>query len=477
MKKVILSVFTCLLALLTLCAVCVSAYYLHRHYEVEITLNGHGEVTVECGQTYSDPGAAATLYSSMFFEKPMELMVSATGEVDSHTLGTYEITYHAQGRGVSRTATRKVTVVDTQAPVITLETTPGKRTPPGERYEEEGFSATDNYDGDLTAQVVVTMGENTVIYEVSDSSGNRTQVTREIEWEDDDPPELTLEGSRTILLAPGQAFAEPGYSAKDEICGDVSHRVTVDGTVDISTPGLYRLTYTATDYSHNAAKSTRLVVVPDTAEGAPVPNGKVIYLTFDDGPGPYTEKLLDVLKQYNVKATFFTVNTGCVDLIQREAAEGHTVAIHSASHRFNQVYANDNAYFADLEKMSGIIESYTGQVPTLVRFPGGTSNTISRNYNRGIMTRLTEQVEEAGYRYYDWNVDSNDAGGATDTATVVRNVIRGCKDKDFSVVLQHDIRGYSVDAVEQIIKWGQENGYTFLPLTEESPECHHKPMN
>ena len=127
--------------------------------------------------------------------------------------------------------------------------------------------------------------------------------------------------------------------------------------------------------------------------------------------------------------------------------------------------------------MQEVIESYTGEKPMILRFPGGTSNTVSKQYNKGIMTRLTEQLKELGFRYFDWNVDSRDAGGAKTAEAVLANVINGIGDKEVAVVLQHDLYGFSVEAVEDIIVWGLNNGYTFAPLTEYSPACEHEPNN
>ena len=207
-----------------------------------------------------------------------------------------------------------------------------------------------------------------------------------------------------------------------------------------------------------------------------VPSGKIIYLTFDDGPGPYTSQLLDTLAKYNVKATFFTVNTKYTSLIAQEAAAGHSVGIHSATHDYATIYANEDAYFADLHQMESIITSQTGVRPTLIRFPGGSSNKVSARYCQGIMSALTQAVTDQGYQYFDWNVSSGDAGGTTDTETVFENVINGVQQHDVSVVLQHDIKSFSVDAVEKIIIWGLANGYTFLPLNASSPGAH-QPVN
>ena len=251
----------------------------------------------------------------------------------------------------------------------------------------------------------------------------------------------------------------------------------VSGSVDSSKVGAYTIKYTVTDAHGNTASTSRTVVVMShdkpAAAAAAEPNGRVIYLTFDDGPSSYTSKLLDVLKKYGVKATFFVCGYGgSLDMMKREAAEGHTVAIHSLTHDYKKIYASEEAYFNDLNAMNEIIKQKTGSYSHVVRFPGGSSNKVSR-FNPGIMTRLTKALGDAGYAYFDWNVDSNDAGGASSSDEVYRNVVNGCSGRKYSVVLQHDIKGFSVNAVERIIQWGLANGYTFAPLTVNSPVCHH----
>lgn len=207
------------------------------------------------------------------------------------------------------------------------------------------------------------------------------------------------------------------------------------------------------------------------------PEGKIVYLTFDDGPGEYTQQLLDVLDKYNVKVTFFTVNTGHDDLLAKEAAAGHTVAIHTDTHNYETIYSSVDEYLRDFYAQQQRIYDATGIWTNLFRFPGGSSNMVSMDYCPGIMTELVWYMGEQGYQYFDWNVDSDDAGHATDSASVVQNVVTGIQQNDVSVVLQHDIKDYSVEAVERIIVWGLENGYTFLPLTENSPTAHHHVNN
>lgn len=217
-----------------------------------------------------------------------------------------------------------------------------------------------------------------------------------------------------------------------------------------------------------------------TKNSAPViatPNGKkTVYLTFDDGPGNYTTQLLNVLKKYNVKATFFVTCKGSDDLIKREYDEGHTVALHTCSHNYADVYSSDDAYFNDLQKVSDRVKRITGVETKLVRFPGGSSNTVSAKYSKGIMSRLSNALSERGFVYFDWNVSSGDAGGgATSSGMVYNNVIDGINKKAAGssiVVLQHDVKSYSVNAVESIIQYGLKNGYTFLALNMSSPTMH-----
>ena len=122
--------------------------------------------------------------------------------------------------------------------------------------------------------------------------------------------------------------------------------------------------------------------------------------------------------------------------------------------------------------MQDVIYRQTGQYTTaLTRFPGGSSNTVSQFKLRGAdePADLGGVMDSMGYKYFDWNVDSDDAGGAKKAQTVFNNVTTGVSQNRVSVVLQHDIHDFSVDAVEDIIVWGLNNGYSFERLTENQP--------
>lgn len=208
-------------------------------------------------------------------------------------------------------------------------------------------------------------------------------------------------------------------------------------------------------------------------------NGHTIYLTFDDGPGRYTEKLLDILKEHDVKATFFVTHvfSKYENLLKREAKEGHAIAVHSYSHDYKKIYASTDAYWEDFNAMQEVIEKQTGVKTTMFRFPGGSSNTVSKKETPGIMKQLVQQANEKGLQYFDWNVASGDAGATTSSATVLQNCKVGAANFKNAVVLCHDVKEYTVNAMEAFITWGLQNGYTFAALTPESDGAHHQVNN
>ena len=355
--------------------------------------------------------------------------------------------------------------------MITLEGDNPLNVEKGQEIPEPGYTAEDDVDGDVTEAVAITDEDGKRIYTVTDAHGNVGKAEREIVYVDTTPPEITLTGFAEMTIQSGDSFTDPGAAAQDLGDGDLTASITTEGTVDPDTPGDYTITYSATDSAGNTGTATRLVHVKKSAED---PGDKVVYLTFDDGPGAYTQQLLDVLDKYNVKATFFVTNASpkYQDMIAKEYAAGHSIGIHTYSHDYNKIYASEEAYFEDLEAMQDVIVKQTGETTNIIRFPGGSSNTVS-DITPGLMTTLTQEVQNRGYQYFDWNVASGDAGETTETETVVSNVISGIKQHKVSIVLQHDIKSFSVDAVEEIIQWGLENGYSFLPLHYNSPAAHH----
>ncbi|MBO4235699.1 MAG: polysaccharide deacetylase family protein [Firmicutes bacterium] len=439
----------------------------------EVHLRGDDKLNIEYGSDYSEPGAEG-FYSFplvSFFNRTPEVTIS--GDIDTKTIGEQVLTYSFDHWGKHAEATRSVTVSDTTGPDITLTTNPDYYTKPNEEYKEEGYTATDLHDGDVTAGVVREVTKDKVIYTATDSFGNTTTVERKIPYDDRVAPEISLEGGSEIVWRLAVPFND-SFTATDDVDGDITGNVKVTGDLDIYTIGDYKLVYEVEDSYKNKAKVERLVRVVSNNNG----EDRFVYLTFDDGPYKYTEKLLDILDKYDVKATFFvTAWYGYPELIGEEFRRGHSIGVHTYNHRYDEIYSSDEAFWADFEKMQNLIEAQTGQRTRLMRFPGGSSNGISAQYSTGIMTRLVAQAEEKGYTYFDWNVLSGDAGETQDSKVVTKNVIEGIEGKANSIVLCHDVKEWTLNAIEDVIIYCLQNGYTLLPLTENSPTAHHAISN
>ena len=443
---------------------------------IEFSVADESIVAIEYGADEQMIPVTALYKGTIFHREGTPVDVSVEGQVEYDKLGSYELSYYAKYKNVESVITVTVNVQDTQAPVITLVSNPEHYTSPVGTYQEEGFTAVDNYDGDITANVVAEEKDGVVTYKVADSSGNEAVVERAIIYKDVIPPVITLSGNQNVSVLVGGSYSEAGFTAVDECDGDITANVTVEGSVNTQQAGTYTVVYKVVDSSGNVAEVKRTVMVRNAI---PASGDKVIYLTFDDGPCAYTAKLLDVLDKYNVKVTFFVTgaNPSYYHLIGEAHRRGHTIAIHTYSHKYSDMYSSTDAYFADFEKIRSIVVEQTGEEPWLVRFPGGTSNTVSRKYCPGIMTALSQELPARGYTYCDWNVSSGDAGGATTEQAVINNVINGCSGKSRSIVLQHDIKSFSVNAVDNIIEWGLANGYTFKAIGQDTSMVQYKPQN
>lgn len=411
------------------------------------------------------------------FIKCKKIKPEIKGKINEDKLGEYELAYQFKNNRNILNKKIKVKVIDDVKPQIEVEKSEYFYCPNKKVYDYK-VVATDNYDGDITDKVRVSASNNKIVYWVSDSSNNIEKITLNAIEKDADKPEIKLNGDSVKYILLNKEYTDEGATAIDFCDGDLTNKIMVDGIVDTSKKGEYTLTYRVSDSSGNEAIVKRKIHVYDKNNYV-TPGGKSIYLTFDDGPSKYTNYLLDVLAKYNVKATFFVTDQGLTkgydDVIKRVYDEGHTIALHSSSHNYAYIYTNLDNYFNDLYAIQNKVKNITGYTPTIVRLPGGSSNTVSENYDGGqrIMTQITNALTARGFRYFDWNVASGDTDGITTASGVASNVINALGNNSTYVVLQHDIKGYSVDAVEEIIKYGLANGYTFRPLTMESPNVHH----
>ena len=205
---------------------------------------------------------------------------------------------------------------------------------------------------------------------------------------------------------------------------------------------------------------------------------KWVCLTFDDGPSRTTPAVLAALDAAGVHGTFFVVATGYnekyLPLLTQAAAAGHQIALHSASHEYSDIYGSSEAYWADIALLKERIVPYVdAESIRYLRFPGGSTNTVSRRYGgRELMKQLKSEVEQKGWQWVDWNVCAEDAvGGHPSADTIYRNVVRETGQQTNCIVLMHDSSSThtTAEALPDIIQWYADNGYTFLTVAEALP--------
>lgn len=201
-----------------------------------------------------------------------------------------------------------------------------------------------------------------------------------------------------------------------------------------------------------------------------------VYLTFDDGPSVYTDDILDILDSYGVKATFFVVgkeSDSAKKALQDIVDQGHTLGMHSYSHKYSEVYRSVEDFAEDFTKLRDYLYEVTGVRSNVYRFPGGSSNTVSPLD----MHVFADYLEEQEVCFFDWNISSGDGGSALlSVETLVENCTADIEKRGTSVILMHDSANKSttVEAlpilIENILAMDDTE---ILPITEETEPVQH----
>ena len=200
-----------------------------------------------------------------------------------------------------------------------------------------------------------------------------------------------------------------------------------------------------------------------------------VYLTFDDGPSANTGKILDILDEYGVKGNFFVVGTENENLrrmYKRIVDEGHVLCMHSYTHKYNEIYSSVDAFTEDLDKITALLEDVTGKEPAGYRFPGGSSNSVSKIP----MKEFIKVLDERGITYYDWNIVSGDATNPMlPKEKIIENSLSDLCEFEEAMILFHDLsnKTSTVEALPEIIEAIQEKGIPIVPIDDETIVIHH----
>lgn len=220
-------------------------------------------------------------------------------------------------------------------------------------------------------------------------------------------------------------------------------------------------------------------VVKETDTKEPIvqeENIRKVYLTFDDGPSGNTGRILDILAEYDVKATFFVVgkeDEKSKELYNRIVEEGHTLGMHSYSHKYSEIYQSVDSYAQDLSKLQELLYDTTGVWCRYCRFPGGSSNTASAVD----MNELIDYLDKQDIIYFDWNVASGDASSSyISSDAILRNCMQQIPRFDECIVLMHDAsnKDTTVQALAELIESIQAMEDTIIvPITENTEPIQH----
>ena len=287
----------------------------------------------------------------------------------------------------------------------------------------------------------------------------------------------------TVMLVMVINLRSEMVALKEEVCM-LSDSVK-NGQADNNITDVMDLPHTVVDIYDNPVDGTEAADIAEVAELENIVWDKDteknfgvrrVYLTFDDGPSSSTDEILNILNQYGVKATFFVVGkSGYNTQYKRIVEEGHTLGMHSYSHVYSEIYRSLDAYKQDLAKLHDYLYEITGVDSNIVRFPGGSSNTISDVD----MFELIDYLNREDIVYYDWNVSGGDAdmsGNGLSAEQIADNVLNNIAKYNNAVVLLHDAGGKktTVEALPIIIeKILESQESVLLPISEDSVPVQH----
>ena len=200
-----------------------------------------------------------------------------------------------------------------------------------------------------------------------------------------------------------------------------------------------------------------------------------VYITFDDGPSTSTNTILDILDSYGVKATFFVTGKEGEEyqkVYRRIAGSGHTLGMHSYSHKYSELYESLSSFSADLHKLQTYLYETTGVWSEYYRFPGGSSNTVSKVN----MSELINYLDLEHITYFDWNVASSDDSSGISKDIIIANVMTGVPKFHEAIILLHDApdKPATVEALPEIIEQIQAMDDTVIvPITDDTLPVQH----
>ena len=309
------------------------------------------------------------------------------------------------------------------------------------------------------------------------------KAKEELAWYEEHFGEAALAGDSESgdPLAPGTMDKEEKKDGEEQTLEESSDAASSE-TVETESPGALvssdSLIGDSNDFglvAGNPDEKSNLILENSEADNNEWDGVRRVYLTFDDGPSIYTNEILDILDSYGVKASFFVIGKegdASAKVYKRIVDDGHTLGMHSYSHRYSELYGSLESFATDMHKLQTYLYETTGVWSTYYRFPGGSSNTVSRVNMRDLIDYLGLE----NITYYDWNVASSDDREGVTKDIIVSNVMTGIPKFHNAFVLLHDAtdKRTTIEALPEIIEQIQQMENTVIvPITEETLPVQH----
>jgi len=322
-----------------------------------------------------------------------------------------------------------------------------------------------------------------VIVVVEDEYANKSEKSAYVLVEEKDTEVPTIQGiEKMTILVGDQINLKEGVIVRDDHDKNPILKID-DSKLNVTKEGEYEVYYHVEDHNGNKEVYVRQIeVLSQYANREAVKDGiKTCYLTFDDGPSENTKKILDILDRYHIKATFFVTGTSPEHFkyIKEAHQKGHVIGLHTFSHDYEKIYSSLSAYIQDLNQIKEVVYQQTGTDTKYIRFPGGSSNLVSKKYNIGIMKRLTHKVIDLGYQYYDWTSINGDGENIKTVQGLKKKAIEEIEGKEDIMFLMHDSKSCdnTVKVRPSILDYLIKNGYQFETIHQNSPTFHHTVQN
>lgn len=431
-----------------------------------LQLNGSKNMIISYRDKYEEPGVIVKNATGNYMSK-----IKIDNNIDNKTIGNYYVDYSLKLGGKTLQVRRNVKVIDDVSPVIKLKGDQIIEISINSKYEEPGFAATDEYDGELTDKVEIIgevntqeYGEYVIKYKVTDNSSNTTEVNRIIKVIDEIEP--TIECKNNYSAFKTGSINIIGCEATDNFDGDLTNLITVSGEYDVNEPGIYKIKYKVSDNAGNKTSIEHNIIIYNEKQST-------AYLTFNNSPTSLTDEILEILNEYQIKSTFF------VSLEQKEEyykqlnkilENGNELGI-IGYHQTENIYKNSKTFKSYFEETEELIYNKTGKKITSYRFPE-TSNSKKLNINT--FNKIKEYLNNKNIIYYDWNIEPTNPSNLNITykEMIEKTITQILNNESNEIVINFydtEESQATIESLSTIIELLKEMNYEFDTINNSTP--------